>query len=302
MHASIAGGLLRRQGEGGTLEVRPEGPLAGVEEADGESGIELLDEGEVGQGGGVLEDLRAAADAQGLFVGDQEVGLDLRLTEELGGLGLDLGALEVELGNGEFGLGLELGGEALGVGGDGGDLLVGLLLNLLAELFDLSDADVELGLLAGGVLALAVSEVLLLGLAGGLDGGEDFSGDLDVADDGVVDDDGALAEGALELVGHLGLELHTPFAIDEVARLVVRALHPRDGEDLGEDNLVDHGREVAVEHVDLGDVLGEELELHGHIQEDLEAVDGGELDELVHPEGDRIGERDVDRGRGCRAR
>jgi hypothetical protein len=97
-----------------------------------------------------------------------------------------------------------------------------------------------------------------------------------------------LNKNARQLVGHLLLEELAALAVDEVARLVGGAFEARDREDLRQQDLVDHGGQVAVDHVDARDVLRQELELDGHVEQDLEAVARGELDEAVDAEGNRL--------------
>ena len=109
-----------------------------------------------------------------------------------------------------------------------------------------------------------------------------------MADDRVPDENVLLAEDAHELGRHLLLELLAAFAVDELAGLVVRTLHARDREDLRHDDLRDDGWKVTVEHEDLRDLLGHQLELDRHVEHDGETVGRRELHELVHAERDRI--------------
>ena len=109
-----------------------------------------------------------------------------------------------------------------------------------------------------------------------------------MADDRVPDENVLLAEDAHEFGSHLFLELLAALAVDELAGLVVRALHAGDREDLRHDDLRDDGGKIAVEHEYLRDLLGHQLELYRHVEHDREAVGRRELHELVHAERDRV--------------
>ena len=102
-----------------------------------------------------------------------------------------------------------------------------------------------------------------------------------------MDPDPFLRQRRRQRVGQLVLELLAAFAHDEVLGAVGRAFQARHGQDLRHDDLFHRRGQIAVGPEDPRHVLRQQLELHRHVEADLESVARREFHELLEHERDR---------------